>query len=254
MSKYPCKQDIRPVDHASDPDIEPTQGIAHVAVSWHSGSGPGYHDGLDWHFYVQSGWEGCDPVELITQLRDTHIQADANLKANARAISFESEGTGDEPWDQWQVLAIIQLFQWMHDIDGVPLVMCPDWDQPGIGYHRLYNEWNKPYHSCPGDKKVAQFRDVILPALQKQATKGFLMALDDKAQATLLWNVNKTAGQVDNIIKALSTFFGGDFEGGDEKAALFDPKNGLYQKVTALQTQVDAIAADVKALAAAVKQ
>lgn len=170
MSLYPCRQDIRSTDN--DPAINPTQFIGHVAVvPIRPGitSGPPYHDHLDWHFFVDAG--PGPPEEIVTQLRDTHRQADANFKANgpradgSGALSFESEGSGDDPWTDDQVEAIIWLFQKGNEIDGIPLLLCPAWDAPGVGYHRLFNEWNNPYHSCPGDQKVEQFRFIILPRL-----------------------------------------------------------------------------------------
>lgn len=172
MSLYPCKQSLRPVD-SNDPPIIPTQAIVHVAVNGTTPgiqTGPAFHDGLDWHFYCDKG--PGDPWDIISQLRDTAIQADANFRANGPradgtgAISMETEGTGDEPWTDDQVRAIIWWFGWANKIDGIPLVICPAWDAPGLGYHRLFNEWNQPYHSCPGDQKVWQFRNVIIPAIQ----------------------------------------------------------------------------------------
>lgn len=170
MSLYPCRQALRPV--VNEPHIIPTQGIAHVAVvPIYPGitSGPLFHDGLDWHFYIDAG--PGDPWDICTQLRDTFIQADANFHANgpradgSGAVSFESEGSGDNLWTGWQVEAIIWLFNHMYEIDGIPLRICPAHDQPGLGYHRLFNEWNSPYHSCPGDPKVDQFYNIIMPAL-----------------------------------------------------------------------------------------
>jgi hypothetical protein len=45
----------------------------------------------------------------------------------------------------------------------------------------------------------------------------------------------------DRTDKALATLLGPDEDGGDERAALFDPKNGLYAKVTTLDAKLDAI-------------
>jgi hypothetical protein len=153
--------------------------IAHVAVYNQPGidEGPAYHDGLEWHFYIDKG-PGA-PQDIITQLRDTQYQADSSYLANGfwkngrfcGAISFESEGTGDDPWTDAQVDAIVWLFQEAHFLDGIPMQVCPAWDAQGFGYHRLFNEWNQPYHSCPGDQKVDQFNNVIMPRLLKPVTE-----------------------------------------------------------------------------------
>lgn len=201
MSKYPVRQDIRSNDN--DPSIIPTQFIAHVAVvPIFNGisSGPAFHDHLDWQFYIDAG--PGKPEEIITQLRDTHVQADANFLANGPradgtgAISFESEGDGNNEWTEWQVDAIVWLFKKGNEIDGIPLVLCPAWDAPGLGYHRLFNEWNKPYHSCPGDAKVAQFRNIILPRVQETSVLQS-QSLEDNMPAVIQYGNDLDAFYVD---------------------------------------------------------
>jgi len=147
--------------------------IAHVAVYDHGGidSGPGFHNGLEWHFFIDKG--PGSPEDIITQLRDTMWQADSSYMANGfwkngqfcGAVSFESEGTGEDPWTDAQVEAIVWLFRKSNELDGIPLYICPAWNERGLGYHRLFSEWNSPYHSCPGDQKVWQFYNVIMPEL-----------------------------------------------------------------------------------------
>ena len=173
MSLYQCRHDLKPYDPGPDPGIVPWMFIAHVAVYNQPGidEGPAFHDGLEWHFFIDKG-PGA-PQDIITQLRDTKYQADSNYMANGfwkngqfcGAISFESEGTGDDPWTDAQIDAIVWLFQQAYFIDGIPLRMCQTWNDQGLGYHRLFDEWNSPYHSCPGDQKVDQFNNVIMPRL-----------------------------------------------------------------------------------------
>jgi len=173
MSLYPCRQNLKPYDPGTDPEIVPWMFIAHVAVYNQPGidEGPSFHSGLEWHFYIDKG--PGKPEDIITQLRDTKYQADSSYMANGfwvqgqfcGAVSFESEGTGDDPWTDAQIDAIIWLFRKANEIDGIPLMVCPAWNQRGLGYHRLFSQWNSPYHSCPGDQKVHQFDTVIMPAL-----------------------------------------------------------------------------------------
>lgn len=156
-------QSLIPVDLSVDPYITPTTVIGHTAVSAQPAPGPGPHNGLEWHFYI-------DETGLVVQRRDTEIQADANYRANAFAISFESWDDGDPanvPWTDAQVAAIVRLLVWCHTTHGIIPHVPGAWDSGGMGVHRDFPEWDYPYHSCPGDLRAAQWTDVILPQVQQ---------------------------------------------------------------------------------------
>jgi hypothetical protein len=38
-------------------------------------------------------------------------------------------------------------------------------NERGIGFHRQFPEWNKNNHSCPGDTRLAQLKNELIPAL-----------------------------------------------------------------------------------------
>lgn len=152
-------QALIPVDLSVDPHISPTTVIGHTAVSAQHAPGPGPHNGLEWHFYV-------DEDGLVVQRRDTEIQADANYRANAFAISFESWDDGDPanvPWTDAQVAAIVRLLVWCARTHGIAAAEPSSWNAGGMGVHRDFSEWDFPYHSCPADLRAAQWTDVILP-------------------------------------------------------------------------------------------
>lgn len=155
-------QALIPVDHHADPAITPTTVIGHTAVSAQHAPGPGPHNGLEWHFYI-------DEDGLVVQRRDTEIQADANYRANAFAVSFESWDDGDPdhvPWTDAQVDSIVGLLVWAARVHGIVPERPSSWNAGGMGVHRDFPEWDFPYHSCPAGLRADQFVDVVLPRVR----------------------------------------------------------------------------------------
>src|SRR5690606_33944857 len=100
---------------SNDPRIRATQAILHVAVSELPSL---YHifqsrNGIESHFYVRR--DGT-----VEQYRDTDFEADANYKANPRAISIETQGMGDGEWTPAQLASIKELLLWLHRAEGIP--------------------------------------------------------------------------------------------------------------------------------------
>ena len=122
---------------------------------------PGRQGTLSWHFQV--GQHGD-----IYQHRDTATRAAANAYANDFAISIETWDGGNpegNPWNAAQIDSLIGLIGWCCNTHKIPRSAVTRWDGPGVGYHRQFNQWNQPYHSCPGNTRVNQFNTVILPGL-----------------------------------------------------------------------------------------
>lgn len=154
-------------ENGSQSRIDPDQAILHSAVdSVAATSLYPYFKRVDVsvesHFFVRLNGE-------IEQYMDTNVRADANLDANARAISIETEDDGnpnERPWTSEQVTAIIRLLNWICDTH--PKVLrrqCPAWDQAGIGWHVM---WGAPSpwtpvkgKTCPGTIRIPQARDII---------------------------------------------------------------------------------------------
>lgn len=145
--------------------MHPTQYIAHSEAT----VGDAHpHDGLEWHFMI--GYGGFR-LEEVDQLVDTERQAAANLRANVRAVSTETEDNGfpdTEAWTPDQVDALVEIGWWLHEIHGVPLEVCAAWDLPGIGYHTMWgapSPWTPVVKTCPGAARILQWRTTVAPRI-----------------------------------------------------------------------------------------
>lgn len=174
MAWYPGakKMELQP-ESDDQPAIRPTQFILHSIVApwtpqrtyeyWRDSTNLESHFGL--------GYDGS-----LGQFIGTETRADANAAANRRAdgtgaVSLESASNleASDPWTGAQVEAIISLGVWLHEKHGIPLRICRTADDPGFGYHRLFTAWNPSAHSCPGDARVKQFREVVFPGIVARA-------------------------------------------------------------------------------------
>lgn len=151
-------------ENATEPAITATQVILHSAVSA-ADSLHGYFGResvvVESHFYVR--WDGT-----VEQYIDTDRQADANYRANVRAISIETEDDGDpdrRPWSAEQIQALVALVTWICDTEGIPKQWVTTHDAPGIGYHSQFREWSPVVKTCPGlarRPQVAQIVDAVV--------------------------------------------------------------------------------------------
>lgn len=151
--------------------IRPTQFIVHsIAAPW-SGVriGEYWRDSTNLESHTGLSYGG----ELYQYLRTT-VRADANAKANVRAVSMETSSNlqHTDPWTPEQLEMIIRFGVWMHEEHDVPLRICRTWDDPGYGYHRLFPEWSVGGTACPGDARVKQFREYVFPEIVKRAQGG----------------------------------------------------------------------------------
>jgi hypothetical protein len=151
----------------SHPYLNPLQVIYHSAVST-ANDLHGYFSGTNVysHFYINH--DGT-----LFQYCDTNREAYAQYAGNHTGISCESEDGGDPDNNKWnaaQIATMIKLSQWANRIHGIPFNIAPAHDQPGQAYHRLFPQWNKDYHSCPGNIRVDQFNNEFLPKLANPVT------------------------------------------------------------------------------------
>jgi hypothetical protein len=190
MSRYPeARQRILHPENERAPLMVPRSVILHTAVD---AVGPtdlaAYFDredvGARCHFFIHNDGQ-------VDQLLDTNRAGAASGKADAWAISVETEddshrlGSNVNALTRAQVSAFIFLCEWACvEHSTIPRRRCTASDGPGahgIGYHsqpmrerwehKLSNGvWFNPWTSaqgkvCPGDKKVRQYEDEIIPAL-----------------------------------------------------------------------------------------
>jgi hypothetical protein len=155
------------------PRITPTTIIDHSIVGSALGAWYYFRDrtGIESHFIVRGARSGSADGH-IWQLMDTGRQADANLNANAFAISIETEDNGDPDHFRWS-RAQLESLKWLHNKlvqvhPSIPRRRCPSPRGGGLGYHTM---WGAPSawtpvagKTCPGRPvRVAQWEDELLP-------------------------------------------------------------------------------------------
>lgn len=99
---------------------------------------------------------------VAEQYEDTSRQAFAQYSGNKTGISLECEDDGNPatPLTAEQISTIVAILKF-HRVP--PQIAQPT--GPGVGWHSLYQQWNLSGHGCPGSVRVAQIRNLIIPAL-----------------------------------------------------------------------------------------
>jgi hypothetical protein len=124
----------------SQPRMSPVLILDHSIVGSAIGAWWYFHDstGIEAHFIVRGRRSGSRDGH-IWQLMDTDRQADANLGANDKAISIETEDDGDPDNQPWTAAQLDSL-KWLHNklVSIYPRIRrreATDCDGPGLGYH-----------------------------------------------------------------------------------------------------------------------
>ena len=165
--------------------ITPRAVIMHTAVS----SSPSLFSyfqnssDLESHFYVAD--DGT-----IEQYMDTTVRADANLNANAFAVSIETQDGGKiVPWTSAQIESIVRLIDWLCSVHDIPRRQIPSAYSSGIGWHVQFGApgpWTPVSKSCPGGPRIEQTKNIIIPRVAAgQINGGFLMSLSETEQRNL---------------------------------------------------------------------
>lgn len=200
--------------------ITPTTVICHRAVSsakdlygyWNS---PGIV--LESHFYISE--DGT-----IYQYMDTNIRADANVDANAFAVSIETWDGGNTPdsdgWNAVQVFQLKRLIKWICDVHGIKKEPARTWNGGGIGGHNWFPEpWADGPRGCPGTERNRQLREDIIPAVasglieDEEDTNMIMLAKGDGTsdfdKAAIYWIAPTSRGLVKEYVasQALNAFF-----------------------------------------------
>lgn len=166
--------------------ITPTTVICHRAVSsakdlygyWNT---PGVQ--LESHFYINE-------AGTIYQYMDTSRRADANVQANAFAVSIETWDGGNTPdsdgWNNVQVGALKKLIKWICDVHGIKKAPAQTWNGGGIGGHNWFPiPWADGPRGCPGTARNAQLRNDIIPAVASGNTEDDMTPAESGALSDL---------------------------------------------------------------------
>jgi len=146
------------------PRITPTTIIDHSIVGSALGAWYYFRDqtGVESHFIVRGARSGSADGH-IWQLMDTGRQADANLNANAFAISIETEDNGDPddfPWSRAQLASLRWLHAKLRAVHPtIPRRRCPSPRGGGLGYHSM---WGAPSPWTPVAGKLLAL-DTLVP-------------------------------------------------------------------------------------------
>lgn len=163
--------------------ITPTLILDHTIVGSGLGAWMMFRDssGLESHFIVLGARSG-EKDGLIWQCMDTDREADANLNANNKAISIETEDNGPQraedivPWSPKQVDSLI----WLHNklasiyptIKRQEVTSCSG---SGLAYHSKMGApscWTPSAgKTCPGAQRIKQWKNIILPAFLQTSPK-----------------------------------------------------------------------------------
>lgn len=159
---------------SNDPGILPALAILHVAVFDGRSLFSFFRDrsgGIESHFYIRLSGK-------IEQYRSVLREADANLGANSYtiggvrhgAVSIETAGFGGGKWNLAQMVAIKELLLWLNKEHGIPLkpVLTPNptKEQGGVSYHTRFPSWSPVAKSCPGAKRIEQYKTELRPWMQ----------------------------------------------------------------------------------------
>ena len=165
-------------ENRTEPYINPSQIIIHTAVDG-SLNIPDYFRRRDVyveaHFWITRNGR-------ITQMMDTHRQADANYRANYSAISIETEDDGDPeriPWTNAQIESLVRVIKWASSTHGIPIQRCRSSTAPGVGWHSMWSYPTDPINlrgrpvpspwttalgkTCPGRTRIRQLVEIVLP-------------------------------------------------------------------------------------------
>lgn len=186
--------------------INPTTVICHRAVSsakdlygyWNS---PGIT--LESHFYISE--DGT-----IYQYMDTTVRADANVDANAFAVSIETWDGGNTPddwgWNGIQILRLKQLIKWICDTHGIKKAPAQTWNGGGIGGHNWFPyPWADGPRGCPGTARNKQLREDIIPSVASGRIEDGMSSADAYNGVAQMFK-DMAAGNAPDLVSAFHTF------------------------------------------------
>ena len=190
MARYPLAR-YSPLGTQTQPKMSAHDIICfHTMVGTLDGTGAMFkksgYTGTESHF-------GTGPDGTVIQWQDTIYTADANLDGNWHVISIENADWG-APFPSWddsgkhgdqvpaftdhQVETLITLGTWLCKEHNIPPALIPDTKRGrrGLAYHAQGvpgnglvsggEVWSSAYGKvCPGAKRIAQIKSIIVPGI-----------------------------------------------------------------------------------------
>lgn len=123
---------------------------------WWNGQFAKTGDRFGSHFQVM--WDGT-----IEQYADTDLVLFHAFGGSNFAVGIETQDDKDpsRPWTKAQIDAILDICNWLQVLKQ----QLAEHGGDGIGWHRLHHSWNKHNHSCPGDVRLKQLQQSVIPRL-----------------------------------------------------------------------------------------
>lgn len=110
-------------------------------------------------------WEPGNLDGALWQWQYAGYQADAQYAGNDYADSVETAdgGNPNHPWTTAQLITLINLtVDWCRWAKAPAQLITKETDR-GLGYHSMFHDWNLSGHTCPGEVRIGQLRQVVIP-------------------------------------------------------------------------------------------
>lgn len=213
--------------------------IDHTIVGEAPGAWAYFHDrtGIESHFIIAGRWSPV-PDGRIWQLMSYRRRADANLEANAYAISIETGDDGtpeDTGWTPAQQESLVWLHDYLARMLGIRRQRSTSCTSGGLGHHTLHGApscWTPVAKSCPAATRKRQWEDVLLPA--------FL-----EGSAAMAWTETEWTRLRTELERSTVRGVRWDDHGDPEVQGAGNHHARIRADVSALAAKVDALAATV---------
>jgi hypothetical protein len=224
--------------------------------------------GVESHFGIGGKWgadvkNGRDLDGKVWQFQDTDFTADANLEGKWTVLSIETADNAPQrpedilAWTPKQVESIVDLITELCMKYSIPARLIPDTrpGRRGLAYHAQGctpnivaggQHWSTSKGKvCPGPARIRQFKNVIIPAVQRQ-----LQPTKVEEIVNMEWTdkiaLTATDAAIWNLHGGVKTF---------KKGSLVTVSDMLRWPTSVRRTEmkIDALAAALKGVGASVK-
>lgn len=255
MAWYPLAKKRPIAPGPNDPPVQIIGAILHVDA----GNSPDLYPyfssaaakGIESHFHVPK-------AGAVIQMRDTHYEADANLKGNSFTAangqrygyaSIETQGLEKGEWNSHQLANIKLVLKWLSETHSFPLRVAKSSTHPGVGYHIMFGApgpWTPISKSCPGPDRIRQFYDVLVPWFNAGAPGGNANTPPSEVEVVTPDDVEKIAQAVYDKIEPRLKAYTLDMKKYEAQNDVPDAKRAAAYTVAAIDARDAKKAAEVK--------